>query len=223
MSDAATTLSKPANGGEAGTEEPTVKPSRPGHPAGELGPLLQSIVHRLERVAAEADPQARPPLQEALAAARLAAGIAEAAAEPTTPAGDACVTTPSAVRRETVLVVDDNAGVRRLVVRQLTELGYRALEAEDGPSALMMLNTHAVDLLFTDVVMPGGMSGFDLARLVLSRWPAMKALITSGFPDLEPNADSAAQAKLQRLIKPYRKADLANALREVLDGPAATH
>src|SRR6188768_1338951 len=95
---------------------------------------------------------------------------------------------------ETVLVVDDNAGVRRLVVRQLTDLGYRAIEAEDGPSALMILNSDSVDLLFTDVVMPGGMSGFDLARLVLSRWPGMKALITSGFPDLEPSVESAAQA-----------------------------
>lgn len=124
---------------------------------------------------------------------------------------------------ETVLVVDDNAGVRRLVVRQLTDLGYRAIEAEDGPSALMILNSDSVDLLFTDVVMPGGMSGFDLARLVLSRWPGMKALITSGFPDLEPSVESAAQAKLKRLIKPYRKADLANALREVLDGQDARH
>ncbi len=118
---------------------------------------------------------------------------------------------------ETILVVDDNAGMRRIVVRQLRELGYRVLEAEDGQAALMMLNSEPIQLLFTDVVMPGGLSGYDLARLVLSRWPAMKALITSGFPDLEPHGDSAPQAKLKRLLKPYRKADLARTLREVLD------
>lgn len=118
---------------------------------------------------------------------------------------------------ETVLVVDDNADMRRVVVRQLRELGYNVLEAEDGPSALMTLNSATVDLLFTDVVMPGGLSGFDLARLVTSRWPRMKALITSGFPELEPHGESAAQAKLRRLNKPYRKSDLALTLREVLD------
>ncbi len=121
------------------------------------------------------------------------------------------------VGSETVLVVDDNPDMRRVVARQLKELGYTVIEAEDGPTALMTLNGESVDLLFTDVVMPGGLSGFDLARLVLSRWPKMKALITSGFPELEPHGDSAPQAKLRRLYKPYRKSDLAKVLREVLD------
>lgn len=125
--------------------------------------------------------------------------------------------TPDNAGTETVLVVDDNADMRRVVVRQLKELGYKVLEAEDGPSALMTLNGETVHLLFTDVVMPGGLSGFDLARLVTSRWPRMKALITSGFPELEPHGQSAPQAKLRRLNKPYRKSDLAKVLREVLD------
>lgn len=133
------------------------------------------------------------------------------------PLADAPQAVADSVGNETVLVVDDNTDMRRVVSRQLNELGYRVLEAEDGPSALMMLNGEAVHLLFTDVVMPGGLSGFDLARLVLSRWPRMKALITSGFPELEPHGQSAPQAKLRRLNKPYRKSDLAKVLREVLD------
>ncbi len=117
----------------------------------------------------------------------------------------------------TVLVVEDNPELRRAVVRQLLDLGYGAIEAGDGPAALMILNSDPVDLLFTDVVMPGGMSGFDLARLVLARWPAMKAVITSGFPELEPIGDSLTAGKLRRLTKPYRKGELAQTLREVLD------
>lgn len=119
---------------------------------------------------------------------------------------------------ELVLVVDDNAALRAAVARELQTLGYRTCEAGDGPEALMVLNREPVALLFTDVVMPGGLSGFDLARLVLARWPSMKALITSAFPDLEPSGDSITTGKLRRLIKPYRRQDLAVTLRQVLDG-----
>lgn len=178
----------------------------------DLRALLGSVVARLEWASGTAGAQQQSLVQQALDAARQAVVLADIE----TPATNEVI--PPRAQREAVLVVDDNAGVRRVVVRQLHELGYRALEAEDGPAALMTLNTQAVDILFTDVVMPGGMSGFDLARLVLSRWPDMKALITSGFPELEPEGDSASQAKLRRLIKPYRKADLERALREVLDG-----
>ncbi len=121
-----------------------------------------------------------------------------------------------------VLVVDDNAELRVAVARQLTELGYVAVEAADGPAALMILNTRPVDLLFTDVVMPGGMSGFDLARLVLGRWPQMKAVITTAYPELEPAGDSTTAGKLRRLLKPYRKGELAQTLSEVLDRQLAT-
>jgi CheY-like chemotaxis protein len=143
-------------------------------------------------------------------AARPAPPIVDAPASPTATArpGSAPVT---------ILVVDDNPELRRAVVRQLLDLGYGAIEAGDGPAALMILNSEPVDLLFTDVVMPGGMSGFDLARLVLARWPAMKAVITSGFPELEPIGDSITAGKLRRLTKPYRRGELAQTLSEVLD------
>lgn len=118
---------------------------------------------------------------------------------------------------EVVLLVDDNERLRAAIVQQLASLGYRVLEAADGPAALMVLNTEHVDLLLTDVVMPGNMSGFDLARLVLARWPAMKAVITSGFPELEPSVESMSAGTLRRLAKPFTKQELAAALRRVLD------
>jgi CheY-like chemotaxis protein len=130
--------------------------------------------------------------------------------------GPASAGNPSPGKGEVVLLVDDNERLRAAVVRQLESLGYRVLEAADGPAALMVLNTERVDLLLTDVVMPGNMSGFDLARLVLSRWPGMKALITSGFPELEPSIESMSAGTLRRLAKPFTKDELASALHEVL-------
>src|SRR6185503_13379268 len=67
-------------------------------------------------------------------------------------------------RNETILVVDDNGDMRRVVVRQLTSLGYRTIEAATGPEALAVVERgEQLDLLFTDIVMPGGMSGIQLA------------------------------------------------------------
>jgi signal transduction histidine kinase len=119
---------------------------------------------------------------------------------------------------ETILAVEDNAGLRRVVARQLLELGYRVFEAEDGPAALKILESETIDLLLTDIVMPGGMSGYDLARMALKRWPAMKALLTSGFPEAKLNGNGGPPVNMRLLSKPYRKDDLARTLREVLDG-----
>jgi len=115
-----------------------------------------------------------------------------------------------------MLAVEDNAGLRRVVVRQLTELGYRVLEAEDAQTALRVLESERVDVLFTDVVMPGGTSGYELARTALSRWPAIKIVLTSGFPDNRTNGDANAP-NLRLLSKPYRRDDLGRLIREVLD------
>ncbi len=125
--------------------------------------------------------------------------------------------TPSKLdNHETVLAVEDNDGLRRVVKRQLNDLGYRVVEAQDGPSALKILESQPVDLLFSDIMMPGGMSGHDLATKAVARWPALKVLLTSGFPDTKFNGDNPANS-MQLLSKPYRKEDLAHALREVLD------
>src|SRR4051794_23423768 len=76
---------------------------------------------------------------------------------------------------ETILVVDDNTEVRSTACMQLTELGYRVIEAGDGKSALEILgNAATIDLVFSDVVMPGGMTGFDLARIVHRDYPEIK-------------------------------------------------
>ena len=120
---------------------------------------------------------------------------------------------------ETILVVEDNDGLRRLVLRQLNELGYRVLEAEDGVAALKILESEPIDLLFTDVVMPGGLSGYDLGRTAVSRWPTVKVLLTSGFPEtrFNGNGNGVPPVNMRLLTKPYRKDDLARALREILD------
>ena len=119
---------------------------------------------------------------------------------------------------ETVLAVEDNESLRRVVVRQLNELGYRVLEAPDGAVALKILEREPVDLLFTDIMMPGGISGYELAKSALARWPSLKVLLTSGFPETKLNGNGNASVKMHLLTKPYRKDDLASALRKTLDG-----
>jgi PAS domain S-box-containing protein len=116
---------------------------------------------------------------------------------------------------ETVLVVEDNAALRRVAVRQLTGLGYAVIEADSAEAALGQLATTRVSVLFTDVVMPGGMNGFELAQRARVAQPDIKVLLTSGFP--EQLADPAAiGARL--LNKPYRAEDLARAVRATLHG-----
>ncbi len=118
---------------------------------------------------------------------------------------------------ETVLAVEDNPSLRALVVRQLTQLGYRCFEAADGPSALKILESERIDLLFSDVIMPGGMSGYDLTEQARSRWPNLKILLTSGFPEEKVGGMATSIPKgIQLLGKPYRKEDLAAALRGTL-------
>ncbi len=120
---------------------------------------------------------------------------------------------------ETILAVEDNPRLRALVVKQLKQLGYRCLEAEDGPSALKVLEASEVDLLFTDVIMPGGMSGYDLGRVARTRWPNIRVLLTSGFPEEKINGNGQPPWNMRLLLKPYRKEDLALTLREVLAEP----
>jgi len=118
---------------------------------------------------------------------------------------------------ETILVVEDNAAMRRIILRQLTEFGYRAIEAETAMMALEMLEHEAVDLLFTDVVLPGGLNGSELARAAAEQWPSLKILLTSGFPDTKLSDSKNAALGFRLLSKPYRKDELARALREVLE------
>lgn len=119
---------------------------------------------------------------------------------------------------ETVLAVEDNAAMRRIVLRQLADLGYRALEADSAAAALALLERERVDLLFTDIVMPGEIGGFELARQVLTRWPSIKVVLTSGFSETKINGNLGVMGASARLLsKPYRKEDLARLLREALE------
>jgi CheY-like chemotaxis protein len=105
------------------------------------------------------------------------------------------------------------------VLRQLRQLGYRPLEADGPAAALAVLEREKVDLLFTDVVMPGGMDGIALAKQVMERWPGLRVILTSGFPGSKVEDQLGALPDSVRLLsKPYRNSDLARLLREALDG-----
>jgi two-component system CheB/CheR fusion protein len=121
-------------------------------------------------------------------------------------------------RGESVLVVEDNAALRRVVTRQLSELGYRVLAAENAAAGLELLDRQSIDLLLTDIVMPGGINGRELARRARQRWPGIKIVFTSGFSEARLNGDAGPLAACTPLLsKPYRKEDLASAAREALD------
>lgn len=115
--------------------------------------------------------------------------------------------------RETILLVDDNDAVRHIAARQLAGLGYRVIEAAGGAEALEKLRgTPAIDLLFTDLLMAGGMNGMELARAARRDHPALKLLYTSGFT----RAEDEEPAPLIR--KPYRRRILAEKIRAALNG-----
>ncbi len=115
---------------------------------------------------------------------------------------------------ERILVVDDDSIVRDSVSLRLISLGYAVETASNGPEALDVLGGNAqIDLVFSDVVMPGGMSGEELAEEVHRRQPAVKILLTSGFPG-GPERDG--KANVPTLAKPYRTRELAEVLRGIL-------
>ena len=117
-----------------------------------------------------------------------------------------------------MLVVEDNSQVRAVTVNRLMELGYRVLEAESGQAGLETLaRTPKVDLLFTDVVMPGAMTGQDLADEARRRRKGIKILLTSGYPKLLTGGGDPSGEAGNLLRKPYKKADLARRVRDALD------
>jgi PAS domain S-box-containing protein len=118
---------------------------------------------------------------------------------------------------EKVLVVEDREGVRRFACRTLNRLGYHTLEAEDATTALSVLaDQGGIDLLFSDIVMPGENSGRDLARIVAAEHPLITVLLTTG---MEPNkaAELPEDNEFPVLAKPYSAEQLALAIRATLD------
>jgi CheY-like chemotaxis protein len=128
---------------------------------------------------------------------------------------------PSVGGIETILLVEDDELVRRYAQAQLAALGYRVLHAEDGQQALRLLQGgEPVDLLFTDVVMPG-MSGRELARQALAQRPRLRVLYTSGYTEDAIVRDGRLEAGVHLLAKPYRRDELARSIRGLLDAPPA--
>jgi CheY-like chemotaxis protein len=122
-------------------------------------------------------------------------------------------------RAEMILVVEDNEAMRSVVVKQLGSLGYRVVEAENAMQALdIIASDRPIDLLFTDIIMAGAMDGFALAEEAVRRWPDLKVLLTSGFPEKRLGVEAITGVERRLLSKPYRKDELARALREILDG-----
>jgi PAS domain S-box-containing protein len=120
---------------------------------------------------------------------------------------------------ETILVVEDDPLVRSNVVMLLAGLGYRTIEASTGAEALRIIdgNGHDIDLLFTDVVIPGGMNGRQLADEVVRRRPSIKVLYTSGYTQNAIVHHGRLDPGVLLLGKPYRKMDLARMIRVALD------
>jgi PAS domain S-box-containing protein len=119
---------------------------------------------------------------------------------------------------EIVLVVEDDTLVRSYVVKQVNGLGYRTLVAANAEEALATLDKNDVDLLFTDVIMPGAMNGPELVRKAQDRRPDLRVLYTSGYPENAIVHNGRLDAGVLLLAKPYSRADLAKMLRAALDG-----
>ncbi|MGZ5923910.1 MAG: PAS domain S-box protein [Rhizomicrobium sp.] len=118
---------------------------------------------------------------------------------------------------ETVLIVEDDAMVRKNVIRQIESLGYTTLEAANAAEALDIIDKHAIiHLLFTDVIMPGSMNGRQLVDEALRRRPSLKALFTSGYTENAILHHGRLDVGVLLLAKPYRKAELARMIRVAL-------
>jgi PAS domain S-box-containing protein len=121
-------------------------------------------------------------------------------------------------RAETVLVVEDDPDVRDYTSAMVGDLGYDVLTAEDGPSALRLLDAHSqVRLLFTDVGLPGGLNGRQLADEALRRRPTLKVLYTTGYARNAIVHQGRLDPQVEVVFKPFSYSDLASKIRHVLD------
>jgi CheY-like chemotaxis protein len=125
---------------------------------------------------------------------------------------------PQGHQNEVILVVEDDEDVRVYSVEALRDLGYRVLEAQDGPSALRLLEReNRIDLIFSDVVLLGGMNGPELVREIHTKSPGLKVLFTSGYARDAVVHNGRLDPDVQMIVKPFSFADLASRVRGVLD------
>jgi CheY-like chemotaxis protein len=119
---------------------------------------------------------------------------------------------------EVILVVEDQTAVREITLRRLQRLGYAVREADSAVSAVELLKSDGgIDLIFSDIVMPGGMTGFDLADWVHAHLPGVPVVLTSGFAQNLADSMSKDRPATSILRKPYSGDDLAAAIRSALD------
>jgi CheY-like chemotaxis protein len=121
---------------------------------------------------------------------------------------------------ETILIVDDHGDVAALARTILQDFGYTILAAAEGREALEILDGgRPVDLLFSDLTLPGGMTGVVLAREARRRQPRLKVLLTSGDAGTSLERTGAGGSEFELIDKPYRRLDLVRRIRAILDGP----
>ncbi len=119
---------------------------------------------------------------------------------------------------ETILVVEDDAAVRENLMVQLTGLGYQVFGATSGAEALDVLKQNQrMELLFTDIMLPGGMNGLQLADTARAMCPEIKLLFTSGYTEQSMVHQGQIDPDVELLSKPYRREQLAAKVRKVLD------
>ena len=127
------------------------------------------------------------------------------------------VEAPRAAVGETVLVIDDEATVRTLIAEVLGELGYAAIEAHDGPSGLAVLRSNArIDLLITDVGLPGGMNGRQVADAARAVRPGLKVLFITGYADKAAVGNGHLESDMHLLTKPFAMDALALKVRGII-------
>ncbi|WP_339931359.1 PAS domain S-box protein [uncultured Brevundimonas sp.] len=121
---------------------------------------------------------------------------------------------------ETVLIIDDEPTVRMLIVEVLEDAGYRALQADDGPSGLALLRSDIhIDLLITDVGLPGGMNGRQVADAARETRPDLKVLFVTGYAENAAVGNGLLDAGMEVLTKPFIMAELGEKIRDMIERP----
>jgi CheY-like chemotaxis protein len=128
---------------------------------------------------------------------------------------------PATGRGESILLVEDETNLRTTVAMTLRLHGYRVIEAADGPAAILLWQQERdrIDLVFTDMVMPGGMTGPDLIRILLAEQPRLKIITSTGYSPRDPKALSTPDNRIPMLRKPYDRNQLLAIVRQRLDRP----
>ncbi|WP_254684838.1 response regulator [Tateyamaria omphalii] len=114
-------------------------------------------------------------------------------------------------------MVEDNPRVRKLSIERIRDLGYRTLEAASGDDAYVLLQSGVdVDIVFSDLVMPGTLNGYDLAAKIRAEFPTVRVLLTSGYASDVVTSKLGGTSDYEVLHKPYRQSDLAERLQALL-------